>query len=189
MGYIYKITNMVNNKIYIGKTTSNIEQRFKEHCRSYNKERVYNFPLYRSMRKYGVENFFIEEIEQCDDVMLNDREKYWISYYDTYYGEGYNATLGGEGALKINRQEVLEIYNQLKCVRHTANEVGCDVCTVRSILNEYGIKNFEQEDRYIYNAKKVNQYDKKDKTFIQSFVSSAAAARYLIENNIAKRFG
>jgi hypothetical protein len=48
------------------------------------------------MRKYGIENFDIKEIECVDNKELSEREMYWIKYYNTYY-DGYNATKGGEG--------------------------------------------------------------------------------------------
>jgi hypothetical protein len=51
------------------------------------------------MRKYGIENFHIEQIEEVANDQLNEREKYWISYYNTYF-DGYNSTLGGEGSLE-----------------------------------------------------------------------------------------
>lgn len=74
MGYIYKIVCSQSNKIYIGQTTNTIESRFKEH-----KKQAKNGTqghLYNAMRKYGVENFIIQEIEQCDNILLNDKEQY-----------------------------------------------------------------------------------------------------------------
>ena len=56
--YIYKITNNINNKIYIGKTNLTIEKRFKEHCRDAFRERNEKRPLYAAMRKYGIQKFF-----------------------------------------------------------------------------------------------------------------------------------
>lgn len=92
MGYIYKISNDVNNKVYIGLTTRSLEQRWKEHT-------IYNINddslIHRAMRKYGVEHFFIELIEECENNMLQEKEKYWIKYYNSYQC-GYNMTLGGE---------------------------------------------------------------------------------------------
>ena len=65
-GYIYKITNTINQKSYIGKTINSIAERWKEHKkdskRSYCKDR----PLYRAMNKYGIENFTIEQVEEVD---------------------------------------------------------------------------------------------------------------------------
>ena len=76
MAYIYKITNQINGKIYIGKTLKTIEERFKEHCNNYKKERNEKRPLYSAMNKYGIKNFDIQEVEKCNDKNVNEREKY-----------------------------------------------------------------------------------------------------------------
>lgn len=95
-GFIYKITNDINNKIYIGKTLSNIQKRFQEHKKDSEKISLSNRPLYNAMRKYGIEHFSIEIVEEPDINILNDREIYWINYYNSYVN-GYNATIGGDG--------------------------------------------------------------------------------------------
>lgn len=77
MGYIYKITNDINQKSYIGKTEYSIEKRFKEHCSESEQERSWNRPLYRAMRKYGIEHFSISLIEETDNTA--EAEQYWIS--------------------------------------------------------------------------------------------------------------
>lgn len=75
MAYIYKIYNDINDKLYIGKTMHiNIEKRFKEHCRDALKTRNDNRPLYRAMRKYGVDKFHIAIIEETAEP--NIRETY-----------------------------------------------------------------------------------------------------------------
>lgn len=110
MAYIYKITNKINNKIYIGKTERSIEERWKEHCSHI---KVYpNIPLYRAISKYGKDNFSIEIIEECDNISIDEREIYWINYYNTYLGEGYNCTGGGEGGVKPIPEEELTIIAQ-----------------------------------------------------------------------------
>ena len=91
MAYIYKITNDINGKIYIGKTERTPEIRFKEHCRDYRNKSHESRPLYKAMEKYGVEHFHCEIIEQTD--YPEEREKYWIEYYQSFK-VGYNATLG-----------------------------------------------------------------------------------------------
>lgn len=95
MGYIYKITNKINQKVYIGLTSRSIEQRWQEHLRSVEtlKEKR---PLYWAIAKYGKENFTIEQIEEVENDFLGEREMYWINYYNSYE-QGYNATLGGDG--------------------------------------------------------------------------------------------
>ena len=93
MSYIYKITNTINGKIYIGKTNRTVEERFKEHCRKSERERSEQRPLYNAMNKYGIKNFIIEQIEECPYDIASEREKYWIEYYGSFK-YGYNATLG-----------------------------------------------------------------------------------------------
>lgn len=90
MGYIYKITNNINSKVYIGQTIGTIEKRFNEHKRAAIKGCQY--ALHRAIRKYGIDNFSVEEIEQCPTEELDNREQYWISFYDSYY-QGYNMTI------------------------------------------------------------------------------------------------
>ena len=94
---IYKITNKINNHCYIGQSI-NIHERWQEHKKTaFNPQKnSYNYPLYRAFRKYGIENFLFEIIEECDVDNLTTREQYYIKYYDTYHN-GYNQTSGGEG--------------------------------------------------------------------------------------------
>lgn len=104
-GFIYKMTNIVNGKIYIGKTERSIEKRFKEHlryCDIYNNqiEKSFNTRLYPAMLKYGKENFKIELVERLiiNNVDINEREKYWISFYNSQDASiGYNISPGGLG--------------------------------------------------------------------------------------------
>ncbi len=89
-GVIYCITNNINNKKYIGQTRRSLDRRWKEHCWVDN-----NQLITRAINKYGKENFSKEIIEKCNKHKLNDREIYWISFYDTFNGEGYNTHKGG----------------------------------------------------------------------------------------------
>lgn len=93
IGYIYKIINLINNKIYIG-CSVNPELRFRKH-----KESAIsggNCLIHRAMRKYGIENFIFEIIDTIPLRDMYNKEKYWISYYNSM-SEGYNMTSGGEG--------------------------------------------------------------------------------------------
>lgn len=113
MGYIYKITNKINNTIYIGQTRNSIHRRWLDHCKSaFNqKDKDYNQPLHSALRKYGKDNFIIEQIEECPNETLNNKEIYWISYYNSYYN-GYNASLGGDGHTKYNYDDIVNYYLQ-----------------------------------------------------------------------------
>ena len=83
------------------------------------------------MNKYGVENFVVETIEEvADRTMLDERERYWIAYYDTAKN-GYNATLGGDGRLGVDRQMVYDKYMAGDMnMKELANELGCCCSTV-----------------------------------------------------------
>lgn len=98
---IYKITNKINGNSYIGLSVD-IKRRWKEHFQrhkdSTNKE--YEKVLYKAFRKYGIENFDFDIIEECSLEELREREKYWIAYFDTYH-HGYNATEGGEDIVPL----------------------------------------------------------------------------------------
>ena len=96
MGFIYTITNKINGKQYVGKTSlSDPKERWKEHLHDYKREQYKKRPLYSAMNKYGVENFIFEVIEECENT--EEREKFWIKELNTYGSTGYNATLGGDG--------------------------------------------------------------------------------------------
>ena len=96
MGYIYKITNKINGKVYIGQTKKTIEERFQEHLK---KAKIHtNRYLYDAMNKYGYENFIISQIEKCPDNNLDEREIFWIAFYQSNNKlYGYNMTAGGGG--------------------------------------------------------------------------------------------
>jgi group I intron endonuclease len=92
---IYKITNKVNGKIYIGQTTRSIKFRWKRHVEA--ARYTSNSILHKAIRKYGEHSFEIELIEYADDkVSLNEKEIFWISHFNsTDSSIGYNITKGG----------------------------------------------------------------------------------------------
>ena len=108
MGYIYKIVNNLNQKSYIGQTTKQRpKDRFSQHkylARHPEQEKNISY-LHRSMNKYGVQNFTFEIIEQTENSLLNQREIYWIDYYNTLIPNGYNLTTGGEGTPGFSRHQ------------------------------------------------------------------------------------
>lgn len=121
--FIYKITNLVNNKIYIGQTKNDPKDRFRRHCLNYGSrggeshknESVIN----NSILKYGKENFLFEVIEGPVEN-YNEREKYWIKYYNCKTPNGYNLTDGGEeppilyGENNNNASHSQEQINEIK---------------------------------------------------------------------------
>lgn len=184
MGYIYKIINDINDKVYIGKTEFNIKKRFKEHCQD-SKRGYENRPLYKAMNKYGIEHFSIEKIEECNN--LEEREKYWIKYYNSFEN-GYNATLGGDGKSYINYEIIIDLFLKGLNITEIANKTGHDKGHISQILKEKG--NISQNDINIQSIKtqekQVIMLDKRTKQEIQRFKSVAEASQYCINNNLSK---
>lgn len=121
--YVYKITNLVNGYIYIGKS-KNWKRRFDIHCRhalSGNINREKKCPkLYNNIRKYGKENFSIEcllELENEDDAY--NREKELVDQYDSF-NNGMNSAIGGKGNFSgdknsktlVSLEKKYEIFNE-----------------------------------------------------------------------------
>ena len=87
-GYIYKTTNILNDKIYIGKKKGKFISNYKGSGRY----------LRNAIKKYGFENFSVEIIEWCENLeKQNEREKYWIAYFEEAGYEMYNISKGGDG--------------------------------------------------------------------------------------------
>lgn len=172
MAYIYKITNKINNKVYIGKTEQiNPEERWREHIREAGREGRKHRAIYAAMRKYGVENFSFEVLEetQCP----NEREQDYILEYDSYHN-GYNETLGGDGRayLVLPEKEIIAYYFKVKNLRETARHFQHDVRTIRQILYKYNIQRYSSGE----GAKKaVVQIDKDTNEIIAVFPSATEA--------------
>ena len=181
MGYIYKITNTLNNKVYIGQTIKTVQKRFTQHKNNSNKEYFSQIVLYKAFNKYGIENFICEEIEEVSNDKLDERERYWINYYDSYFN-GYNSTLGGRTIQLYNWDvdDIIEKYLSLKSARAVAKVIGCDHSTIDRILNENNVKRFttsQQLSKPLY-FKKNNE--------LHYFETTRDAAMWLINNKITK---
>lgn len=183
MSYIYKITNQINGKLYIGKTNRTIQERFKEHCRDYLKRGNEKRPLYSAMKKYGIRNFFIELIEECALNEAETREKYWIEFYGSFK-YGYNATLGGDGKAYIDRDLVIKTYQELQTIKSVAKQMNIDETTIRNILrdNNIVIRQTPEVNKDKYGIT-VGMYDKEGK-FLRMFASYNEAGQWLIDNNL-----
>ena len=177
MGYIYKIVNKIGGKLYIGKTTKNIEERFKNHI---NKAKKYtNRYLYDAMNYYGYENFYIEKIGEYDNSELNKEEIYWIKYYNTNDKNfGYNMTTGGDGGdtwsrnenkditsmklvlvnrgKKRNKEFGIELSKKLKGrkINSDSSKIATET-RKKNIVNRCGYSSWEDRLNYISDCKKL----------------------------------
>jgi len=131
VGHIYKVTNKITNKIYIGETLNTIEKRFYQHCKDAFNETYKNYYFYRSIRKYGIENFEITELQtvyNSDRRLLKKQileiEENYIKEYDSF-NNGYNSNSGGRHPLevsvetkKLQRQRKLDDPNTNSNMKH-----------------------------------------------------------------------
>ena len=156
-GFIYKITNKLNNKVYIGQTVQKPIERFYQHCAKKCDKYILNMVIHKAIFKYGKDNFTFEVIEEVPKQQLNEREEYWIKYYNSYT-DGYNSTKGGQKGNKpfkdIDNKAIIEQYQQGKSLRTIGKMFNIDKATVKSILIRNNIKlrttrtyKLSQEDR------------------------------------------
>ena len=140
MPFIYCITNQINGKQYVGKTSLTIQQRFMEHISDSQRPRCNKRPLYDAFNKYGISNFIIEELEEVkNDEEACVREQYWIKKLGTFH-YGYNATYGGEGKRLYDYQQLANAYQKYQSVKKVAEIFHCDEEPIRLACKEYGIQ-------------------------------------------------
>ena len=201
---IYKITNILNNKNYIGQSI-NIEKRWKQHiCKGINNSS--EGKLYPAMFQDGIENFsfnVIESFENIDKEKLDDREKYWISYYDSFHN-GYNSTRGGSGSnMRIyDEDSIKSLWDEGYCITEICNKINCCDGTIRLRLKNYISYSVEinsirekifsekipvSTNVYIFDPTIIANFQKKTPVyqydlsgnFIREFASITQAAKFL----------
>lgn len=134
------------------------------------------------MRKYGVENFQIELLEETN--IPEEREVFWIEQKGSFKN-GYNATLGGDGKHYLDYDLIVSTYKEIQNISKTAEILKCSVDSVKMVLDsrKIPIKSSSQISAET-NGKIIKMYYEKE--YICSFPSLKAAARYLIDNNLTK---
>lgn len=141
---IYKITNIINFKPYVGQSVD-IQDRWHQHKYNNTKDSA----IHKAIKKYGIKNFIFEILEECPREQLNEREKYWIAYYDSFYN-GYNETLGGDGYLTQCYEDILNLWNKGNNCKAIAKLIPCNVDTVTKALHYYNITEEEIRSRSNY---------------------------------------
>ena len=156
--YIYKITNKVNGKVYIGQSIRPIEQRFQRHINDA-VNNILDTHFARAIRKYGKENFYIELVETCDNqTELNLREQYWIRKYDSI-NNGYNETdatskCGGNTYMSKTESEMKEISEKIsKTKLGSKNPHSRSVKVFNIVTNEEKVFDTVNDCRKFFNEK------------------------------------
>ena len=169
MGYIYKITNLINDKMYIGQTTWPVQTRWDAHINVAIGDNVtHRDAIHLALSKYGIDNFSFEVIEKVNNEDLNIREQYWIKYYNTYIhdpnSQGYNMTRGGEGTLHVDVTKIMDLWNMGYSEGEIVLLLGCTDITCANHLKENGVTTEEIQKRgrdraSQKQAKRLYQYD------------------------------
>lgn len=187
-GKIYLITNLINNKKYVGQTVMTLKQRWNKHLS--NSRTLNPTGIAGAIKKYGEQNFSMELLATCKIEDLNELEEYYIKKYNSF-NDGYNLTLGGEGGktLNLNEEEVIKKYQELQYISDTAKYFNCNVLAISNILHENNIP---------INKKPKNPFDGKTykyplrnkrvriKELNLDFMSLKECGQWLIENNYTK---
>lgn len=196
MGYIYKITNQINQKSYIGQTSRDVQIRWKEHIQKANKLDKNNIQhIHYALAKYGIKNFTFEVIEECPNDLLDERETYWITIYNSFK-DGYNLTKGGKTTKLDHYQNKDDLIIYLYTIEHfscrqIADKISMNKNYIGRILTKYNIphneklnqnmKNFQKYGNS-FNKKAVQCLDLNTHKLIQEFESQREAARWLMLN-------
>ena len=141
---IYKVTNLINGEIYIGLTTTSLKKRWITH-KAMSKRKFSH--LYNAMKKYGIHNFSIEQIDSTDDfVKLGELERYYIKLYNSQNPEkGYNITAGGESnQLDANPRASLTLEEVIQIrMLYDSCDIGCKECW-KMFANKISYSAFEK---------------------------------------------
>ena len=148
---IYKIENLKNGKIYIGQSI-NIQKRFNEHQRNgyYENSQLIDSAIF----DVGIENFSFEIIEECSLSELNDKEKYYIMYYNSIYPNGYNKTNGGSSNFQmflnyspdVLKNIIIDIKDNILSFKEIAEKYNLDLSMIY-YLNR-GDYHYQENENY-----------------------------------------
>ena len=191
IGFIYKITNDINDKVYIGQTRTTIQKRWKSHLARFSSGATYG--IYGAMHKYGIQHFKIEPLLVCEIDELNQQEKYYIQLYNSYYN-GYNLTLGGEGNsfVDVDEQLLIDKYLELGYITDTAKYFNCCEPVISNILHKNNIPIKALPKFSIINVPRSPKSDiaraKRIKIIELNLIfnSILECGKWLIENNYCK---
>lgn len=191
-GRIYIIRNKVNDKVYVGQTHVSIKLRFQNHLSA--ARRGLDYVIGKAIRKHGEENFYVELLEECLIEELNEREKYWISFFNSTDNRfGYNMSVGGNvvrTTKELDEEQVLAMFNS-----------GIGSYEIAKLLHVHPYKTAEvlKKHHIVYGIDKQRRSDEKE--IIETYLSGkgtmdicrrfkinkSTVRRILLRNNIELR--
>ena len=179
--YIYKATSKTTNKVYIGQSCQSLEKRMHQHlCRATTNYDPNNH-FHNAIRKYGFLDFEFEVIEDniTSQEVLNEKEKYWIEYYNSYY-DGYNSTFGGDAGIRRDDKIITALFRE----GYTTKEI-CEITgySCGTIYESYKVNGLREENNQRKNeqtrercSEPVEQYTLAGE-YIKTFASATDAGK------------
>lgn len=153
---IYKIENLINGKIYIGQSIE-IEQRFQKHLTAND-----DFIIHKAIRKYGKKNFTFQILEECEISQLDNREIFWINYFNSLAPNGYNMIQGGSNGAGLAKGFPVLQYSlngeyiaEYPSARQASIMTGIDHRTICNCCNEKLIHSGGFQWKYKNSQKKI----------------------------------
>ena len=150
-GIIYKVTCLVNSKVYIGQTIYSLDRRRRCHLERLNKEVKYRPMFHKALLKHGIENFTWEIIERCETKLeLDEMEFHYIMQYDSFKN-GYNMTMGGEGTVGRKQTEASKKLISL----HKKGKKMSEATKLKWALQRRGVKKSPEHVLKVAEAKSL----------------------------------
>lgn len=152
---IYIIKNKINKKVYIGQSV-NSAMRWSTH-KSQAKNSPKKITIDKAMYELGIENFWYEVIETTENY--NEREIYWINYYNSIIPNGYNLLLGGDGA-QIGINSANALIRDKNILNTLMNELSFTDIKMSDLANKYGVSK-----KVISSINRGNSYYDENRTY------------------------
>lgn len=174
--FIYKYTNKINGKIYIGLTTRTVEIRHKEHLKDINNGSYFH----RVMKKYGINNFKLETLCECNNFEeLKEAEKFYIKKFNSFANanksNGYNLTMGGEGTIGFNHSDKTRLGLSVAKIEFYKHNIHPAFGVNKTEENKEKQRKIMSDGRY--DGEKNPYYGKKHSKEIRSVMSEKAKTR------------
>lgn len=191
MSYIYKITNSINDKIYIGSTSLDLDARFQYHIdRAAAFDIISSSKLHAAIYFIGAKNFKIELVEECSDDQVLEREQYYITTLNTLDPNGYNERNSKKYVNKTDKDskyeaEVLDLFlNQRISITRIAHKLHIDHRRVKRILEKNGHETGANgaATKIVY-AFPVSIRDPKTNEILYKFENQYDAAKFIMDTN------
>lgn len=191
-GKIYKIVNDINDKVYVGQTIRTLAQRFQKHC-SYSDDVNHTMAIKKAIHKYGRDHFkivLLEEIEDCNQEALNEREIYWIAYYNAYTN-GYNLTKGGQycgHSQKLSTEEedkLVKLYEEGLGSTKLAKMFNVDKTTVLNYVKRHNLGTKDTLDKMV-DIEAVKEYIRNNKPTVKDISEKYHISRCSVYNIIKR---